>query len=286
VIIERNRKNAPHAELWFSGDVNLGMDEKPVLVPLSNLLGGAAGVINLEGPVSDTAPNGPGLRLVNGTKAVRELRDAGVKVAGIANNHAGDAGSEGGRQSAQALRASAFVPIGDAAGPASFAINGVQFVAAAYDLTNGVPGALEDELRTIRLKADHLIVSFHVTGAPDYLPLPELRRAVEVAVKSGAQVIVAHGTHVVGPVERRGNAVIAWGLGNLVFACDCTKETEGIVLRVSFGRDGVDHARVIPIQAGLQGEPAKPSPDPNGVFDLLEAIGSSKLVRHGYEAEF
>jgi poly-gamma-glutamate capsule biosynthesis protein CapA/YwtB (metallophosphatase superfamily) len=236
--------------------------------------------------VSDAAPSGQGLRLVNGTRAVRKLRDVGVRVAGIANNHAGDAGGEGERQSVQALGANAIVPTGGAAGPASFAINGVRFVAAAYDLTNGVPDALEDDLRTIQPKADHLIVSFHVTGAPDYLPRPELRKAVELAVTSGAQVIVAHGTHVVGPVERRGSAVIAWGLGNLVFACDCTKETEGIVLRVSFGKDGVERARVIPIQAGLQGEPAKPSPDPSGVFDLLEAIGSSKLVRHGYEAEF
>jgi len=52
-------------------------------------------------------------------------------------------------------------------------------------------------------------------------------------------------------------------------------------------RDGdIYSASVIPMEVGLQGEPARVSADPNGVFDLLEGIGSVKLVRQGRKATF
>ena len=103
---------------------------------------------------------------------------------------------------------------------------------------------------------------------------------------AGALVIAAHGTHAIGPVERRKNTVIAWGLGNVAFACDCTSEQEAILLRVQLERGRVLSAEVVPIQAGVNNGRALPSKDANGVFDLLEAIGSSKLERHGDRAVF
>jgi poly-gamma-glutamate synthesis protein (capsule biosynthesis protein) len=247
---------------------------------------GADGIVNLEGPVTSALPKGPGLKLANGPESVQELLSVGGKVAGIANNHARDAGNGSEQASADALRKIGILPVGGPAGPGSFVSRGLKFIIAAYDLTDGVPDGLEGQLKEAKRQGEYFIVSFHVTGPPSYLPRPELRRAVEIALKAGAQIVVAHGSHVVGPVERRGKAIIAWGLGNLVFACDCTNEQEGLLMRVSIGRDAVGVATIIPIRAGLLGEPAELSPDPNGVFDLLEAIGSTKLVRHGFEAEF
>jgi len=109
---------------------------------------------------------------------------------------------------------------------------------------------------------------------------------VEMAYQAGASVIAAHGTHAIGPVERREHSIIAWGLGNLAFACDCTQEREAIILRVRVGPSGAIHADVFPVQAGLNHAPALPSQDAKGVFDLLEAIGSSKLQRQGSFASF
>ena len=262
------------------------MNQRPVLAPLSNVVKRADGIINLEGPVTGALPKGPGLNLVNGPESIQELLSAGVKVAGIANNHAHDAGNGSEQNSGEALRKIGILPVGGPAGPGSIVSGGLKFIVAAYDLTDDVPSGLEDQLREVKKQGKYLIVSFHVTGPPSYLPRPELRRAVEIALKAGAQIVVAHGSHAIGPVERRGKVIIAWGLGNLVFACDCTKEEEGLLMRASIGREGVVLATIVPIRAGLLGEPAELSPDPNGVFDLLEAIGSTKLVRHGFEAEF
>jgi hypothetical protein len=158
-------------------------------------------------------------------------------------------------------------------------------VITAHDLTTGVPAGLPDELRGARAAGDVLVSTFHVTGPPSYLPRPELRDAVGAALAAGARVIAAHGTHAVGPVERRGDAVIAWGLGNLLFACDCTGEVDGAILRVSIEGDAV-RAHIVPIDAGLRGGAARPGHDPALVVDLLDALGSSPLRREASGAWF
>lgn len=42
---------------------------------------GAAGIVNLEGPVAAEAPTGLGLKLFNAPETLGELRTAGVRVA-------------------------------------------------------------------------------------------------------------------------------------------------------------------------------------------------------------
>ena len=125
------------------------------------------------------------------------------------------------------------------------------------------------------------MVLLHVSGPASYLPSAEARAAVDLALAAGADVVAAHGTHAVGPVERRGGAVIAWGLGNLAFNCVCTTETDGLLLHVDRGR-----ADVWPIRAGMMAAPAHLATDPEAVYDLLTAIGSTPLTRHGAWASF
>ena len=272
--------------LWFGGDVNLGEHPRDIFAPLSQILKGEAGIVNLEGPVAFHFPAGAGLKLVNAPSGLGYLRTAGVRVATIANNHASDAGPHGMEETAEALRQSRLVAAGGPAGAGVVRVRDWLIVVAAYDLTPGVPKDLAGSLRAARERADVLVASFHVTGPDSYLPRPELRKAVAIALKAGARIIVAHGTHAIGPVERRDDAVIAWGLGNLAFSCDCTKEHEGVLLRVNLSDDEPLRATVIPIAAGLLGEPTRLAEDPKGTFDLLAAIGSSKLERRGAEADF
>ncbi|HKF23798.1 MAG TPA: CapA family protein [Candidatus Angelobacter sp.] len=284
------------AELWLGGDVNLGDGGRGQLDSISGIVQGAAGIVNLEGPVAGHRQlKAHGLRLWNAPSALKEISALNVKVAGIANNHSADAGPLGAQRTAQQLLAHGIFPAGKPGGAVIEQVNGLVIAVAAYDLTHGVPVNLAQELATAKRLAivaglvrpvNVLIVTFHVTGPPSYLPRPELKRAVEIAYQAGAQIIVAHGTHALGPVERREHAVIAWGLGNVAFACDCTKEQDALLLRVRVTGDKVVSAEVVPIQAGLNLQPARPSQDADGIFDLLEAIGSSKLHRKGSVAKF
>jgi poly-gamma-glutamate capsule biosynthesis protein CapA/YwtB (metallophosphatase superfamily) len=249
---------------------------------------GAPGLVNLEGPVGagDAGAGGEPLRLLHAAAALAELRAAGVVVAGIANNHARDAGAGGVAATVRALAAAGVQAAGGDAGPATIALGPLRVVVAAHDLTAGVPATLAAELTAARRRGDVLIATFHVTGPPSYLPRPELADAVAIALNAGAAVIAAHGTHELARVERRGRAVIAWGLGNVAFACACTDEQSGALLEVALGPDGAGEAAIVPIDAGLGDGAARAAGDPALTFELLEALGSTRLTRRGGGAWF
>lgn len=271
------REPEPPRALWIGGDVHLGARRHDVLGPLARELAPAAGFVNLEGPIV-SVPR-PDLPVANGARAPARLRAVGVRAVGIANNHAADAGAGGPAATAAALRAARLLPVAGARA-AILEVDGVRVAITAHDLGRGVPPALDADLEAARRSADRLVATFHVTGPETYLPPPELREAVERAVVGGADVVAAHGSHQVGAIERRGAQVIAWGLGNVAFDCACTDEKEAIVLRLTPSGRGFD-VEVIPIEAGLGGRAARRSPDPDGVLDLLEALGSPRFERLG-----
>jgi poly-gamma-glutamate capsule biosynthesis protein CapA/YwtB (metallophosphatase superfamily) len=272
-------------ELWIAGDVHLGNRSAGQLARLQSVLADAIGIVNLEGPVAQPIKKGA-LTLGNSPESLEELRRAGVRVVGIANNHSGDAGPEGLQMNVRRLTAAGLIPVGGPAGSIVLSERGMKIVITSHDLTAGVPPQLADELTAARNQGDLLIATFHVTGSASYLPKTELQLAAKIALASGATVVAAHGTHAIGPVERRGNAIITWGLGNLVFDCDCTNEKDAIILRLSLAENRVVKATVFPIEAGLRGRPALPARNPAGIIDLLEAIGSSKLTRFPDRANF
>ncbi|MDC0673811.1 CapA family protein [Nannocystis radixulma] len=269
---------APVAELWFAGDVHLGKGGAGALDELAGAMGGASGVVNLEGPIDGRGEQGvvrePGaIRLFNGTGAPGELARAGIVAAQVANNHAGDAGPEGQAATAAALRAAGVAPFGGVAGVAVIERGGLRVALAGFEVGEAVPAELPAALAAAREAGDVLVVGFHRTGPPLYLPEPPLRQAAELALEAGAAVVVAHGSHSLAGAELRGPAVVAWGLGNATFACDCTEEREALALRVRLGRGGVESAALVPIDAGLSGQPARQAADPGAVLDLLQAIG-------------
>jgi len=280
-----HRAAAPGAKLWIGGDVFLGTGGHGALAAMPAIVGGTPGVVNLEGPVGDVDGR-PELRLLHAPGALAELRAAGVAVAGIANNHARDAGPGGPAATVRALAAVGVQAAGGPAGPAIVTLGGLRVVVTAHDLAAGVPATLRAELAAARRRGDVLVATFHVTGPPTYLPRPELLDAVAIALEAGAAVIAAHGTHELARVERRGRAVIAWGLGNLAFACACTDEPSAAVLEVALGPDGAGEAAIIPIDAGLAGSAARAAEDPALTYELLEALGATRLQRLGSRARF
>lgn len=285
---------APGA-LWFGGDVHFGVSARSGLSDIAPSLAGAVGIVNLEGPLTregrsfDEAAGGAtweGSRIVltNPTDAPAKLYELGVRAVSTANNHRMDAGVTGVSRTASALEHARLLSLSHV--PEFRPITASRSTLIAYDLEN--PAAPHQLAQALDEAATHQpslrVVSLHVTGPASYLPRPELVTAVEVAVAHGADIVFAHGTHVIGPVERRGATVIAWGLGNLFFDCECTTEYEALILRVSLAPG--HPAQVIPIRAGLGGRDASLSTDPDGVFDLLAALGSSPLRRGPVAAEF
>lgn len=269
--------------LWFGGDVHFGVSARSGLGDIAPSLAGAVGIVNLEGPIS--AGEG-GAQIVDGVVTLKnpyetptQLLNLGVRAATTANNHRDDL-SLAFLTTQQLLNAAGIAEVDSKAG---IVVHGADVNLFAYDLRDPlVPGQLVADLDEI--SRGLRVVSLHVTGPASYLPRPELIAAVDAAVAHGADIIVAHGTHVIGPVERRGSTVIAWGLGNLFFDCECTTEDEALILRVSLA-PGLP-AEIIPIRAGLGGRDAGLHEAPAAVFDLLEGLNSSPLTRGAHSAEF
>lgn len=276
---------APGA-LWFGGDVHFGVSARSGLGDIAPILAGAVGIVNLEGPIS-MGEGGSQVRdgvvtLRNPRETATHLLNLGVRVMGTANNHRDDALTPDDALSwALASPKRAGIERVDSTG--GIVVHDADVNLFAYDLQDpDLPGELTAALDEIRRGLR--VVSLHVTGPASYLPRLELVALVDMAVDHGADIVVAHGTHVIGPVERRGKTVIAWGLGNLFFDCECTSEDEALILRVSIVDD--HPAQVIPIRAGLGGRDAMLHENAAAVFDLLAGLGSSPLTRGPHAADF
>ncbi|MCA9656798.1 MAG: CapA family protein [Myxococcales bacterium] len=265
--------------LWFAGDLHLGEHGREILAPLRDLLPpDSLGYVNLEGPIG--APAEPGATnleggpvLVNSPAAAPILRDIGVAVAGVVNNHDFDRCVSGEHLTQRTLRRAGVVAADNAGG--LIERGGLRLAFTAHHLDPAPPERLGRDLRRARARADHLIATFHIDGPPSYLPPAELKEAVEIALEAGASAIVCHGSHAIARVESRGDAVIAWGLGNLAFACDCTDEVDAAILCLRLDRRHVLEAAWLPIAAGLRGAPVARHPEPELMFDLLASLRST-----------
>ena len=111
-------------ELWFGGDVHWGHGRNVAarLAPLSEVVRGGTGFINLEGPL--TSSGGPGasidasnkVTLSNQAAFLPELKALGARFIGVANNHAGDLGARSVETTSRLLREGGLEPIGLSAG--------------------------------------------------------------------------------------------------------------------------------------------------------------------------
>lgn len=234
------------------------------LAALAQLPG--VGVVNLEGPVATGGALSAG-QLFNHPAVVDDLSARGVAIIGIANNHRSDRGPAGiATTRAAIVSAGAQVADRDCAAQLTIAGRVVQVIAGEVDDLPAMRAALG-------ASADLRIASLHVLAPPSYIPDPTTIQAVDALIAAGAEVVAVHGSHALAAVEWRQGALVAWGLGNLAFDCECTREDEALVLALQLDGDGLS-ARVIPIRAGLHGAAIAPHPDAAGILTLLRGLGS------------
>ena len=267
-------------KLWFGGDVHIGPELNRLTEGVA--LGGAMGIVNLEGPIApglSVEMNSRGVRLRNAPGTADILHAAGVGIVSLANNHRLDWGTAGLKSTRRALHSAAISTVGGNTHVIQHDSWKLGLVARELGSSTGRP--IADAVRAVVAPSDLVIVSLHVTGPPSYLPLPPLVTVVNSVISAGADIVVVHGSHVVAKVERRSNAIIAWGLGNLVFSCDCTREQDALLLLLSVTKtpDALRiGAKVVPLQTGLDGQPAQPAADPHVLIELLKSLGSSTLT--------
>jgi poly-gamma-glutamate synthesis protein (capsule biosynthesis protein) len=217
-----------------------------VLAPLrAELPERAVALANLESPLSEQRrrPGDSAMPILGADPGLAAaLGAAGFDVVSLANNHAFDQMGEGLFETTGALRAAgvAFAGAGptDAAAVAATVVerDGVRVGVVAFtDHLNAAtgrnphhvflalaadPGRVAAALRAARRRADVVVLAIHWGRDFAYAPTAAQRARARRWVEAGADLIVGTGPHVLQRVERvaspRGDAVIAWSLGNLV----------------------------------------------------------------------
>jgi len=246
---------------------------------------------NLEGPLVDggtsekCARSKPGRCYAFRTppRYATHLREAGLSVVSLANNHASDFGEAGRTSTRLALDLAGIRYSGAPGEVARLEVRGTRVAVIAFSTSGGQHDLrdLPEAGRIVReaaATADVVVVSFHggAEGAA-YQHVPagkeeflgedrgDLRAFARAVIEAGADLVVGHGPHVVRGMEVVAGRLVAYSLGNF-----CTyggMNLSGpngltLVLEVRLAKDGSFLG--VRIHAGRQERPGGPRLDPTG----------------------
>jgi len=201
--------------------------------------------INLECAITDTdgaiLKYGPNLKAPKAT--AKMLKELGVTVAGISNNHVFDFGRAGALDTIAELREAGVEYTGfgndyeDSRKNYYYEKDGEVIAVVAvceheysYALDDRMGSRPFDEFNTIedirdaKEKADRVIVCYHGGKEMCHYPSPRLIRVCRAMVRAGADLVMCQHTHCLGAYENYNGAHIVYGTGNFNFVNPDNKE--------------------------------------------------------------
>ena len=256
-------------------------------------------VANFENP----APNAPryhtqGTVFSADPRLIAGLRDAGIDIVSIANNHIGDAGKTGILQTVANLdkygvkHAGAGKNAAAAHKPAILKVGGVQVAILAYDTIakyytagTSTPGSARltaagvkaDVAAARAAGADLVIVYPHWGTEYDPTPFPAQQALAHAVIDAGADMIIGNHAHWVGAMEIYKGHPIWYALGNFVFDQVWSEPTEeGLILELSFNGSHLVQAQMHPTLILDQAQPNLLDPAGDGRVVLGQLYDASK----------
>ena len=210
---------------------------------------------NLEGPVSSLGEDGGGIYSFRmEPEVIPVLKEAGFDIFSVANNHTFNWGVEAFKDTLKLLSEEEIVYVGgDSTGEGAYQekiidISGVSVAFLAFSgLSEGVvkreasyPGLAKiTEENIIKSVAeakkgnDLVIVVYHFGEEYQEEPNAYQRKYAELAIDSGADLIVGYHPHVIQTLEKYKNVYIIYSLGNFIFDQHFSSETmEGGLLEL------------------------------------------------------
>ena len=218
--------------------------------------------------------------------ALAPMRQAGVDVAGLANNHAGDMGWAALIEARAALAAAGIHPVGagrdldEANLPVVVEIEGWRVAVVALSRISGGagwfagrahPGVAPANLGNIEAAvsgaaavADLVIVSVHWGEEGSPAPSYDQRALARAMIDAGADAIVGHHPHRLQGFEVIDRVPVFWSLGNFVWPDLGPVHSTTAVAEIVVECDGSVTGRMIPAYIVSHGHPElRGSPDPS-----------------------
>lgn len=225
-------------------------------------------IANLESAVSTRGtPAAKKYTFRGDPAAVPAVARAGIDVVSVANNHSLDFGAGAFLDTLRHFRRAGIATVGgghDSAAarrPAIVSAGGLRVAILGYsdvrplgfDATPTRPGtaradagAIAEDVRAARRRADAVVVYFHWGTELARTPDGRQRSFAAAALAAGATVVLGAHPHVLQPVERSGRRLVAWSLGNFVFGATSAGTSATGVLTVGLDRRGVRWNELVP----------------------------------------
>jgi poly-gamma-glutamate capsule biosynthesis protein CapA/YwtB (metallophosphatase superfamily) len=216
---------------------------------------------NLEGPVSDVGKDRHNLYSFRmDPLTVPALKNAGIDIVSVANNHVGDWGRDAYIDNLARLKDGGVLFAGggltklEAEMPTIIEKNGIKIGFLAFSdvgppelaVTADKAGLLlasnprfDEIIQNASKQVDYLIVSFH--WGVEYKTIHNARQEylAHKAVDDGAKIIIGQHPHVPEDFETYHNSYIAYSLGNFVFDQSWSEPTmHGMLLEMTLNKQG------------------------------------------------
>jgi len=246
-------------------------------------------LINLESPLIAGCPvTTEGLTFCGDPKAVQGLQFAGVDVACMANNHAGNYGFDGIDETRVHLRAAGIGWCGWGAVDHK-TVRGLRFAFLAYNAVGQRfdYAAARSEIGAARRTADVVIVSIH--WGKEYVAVPDIapgiaddnpRTIAHAVIDDGADLIIGNHPHHVQGLEMYHGHLVVYAHGNFVFDQMWSDDTRhGVVGVYTFYGRRLAAVRYKPVVIDDYSQPHWASPA-DGLPILLQMRVATNIIAH------
>jgi hypothetical protein len=211
--------------------------------------------------------------------ALPAMRDAGVDVATLANNHSGDFGMDAMLDSVTSVEAAGMAAVGVGPDEAAayrphvvevagwrVAILGFGGVvpepwwtsrgSAPGQATGYDPARMAEAVAAVRAEADLVIATVHWGEEGSFEPRPQDVVKAEAMIAAGADVVFGHHAHRLQPLEAVDGVPVFWNLGNFVWPRTSPDAARTAVARWVVEPDGTQEACLLPFEIAADGVPA------------------------------
>lgn len=196
------------------------------------------------------------------------LREAGISVVTLGNNHIMDFGEKGLVTTMATLDALGILHCGagknfeEAHAPSLLKAGEKTIAFFGYSMTFPVefyargdtagtaypePKIMQKNLEFWEPKTDFTIVSFHWSAEKLETPKTYQTEYAHLAIDSGADLVLGHHPHVLQGMEIYENRLIAYSLGNFAFGSYSNHARDSIILKIHLDDEGMIYAKCIPI---------------------------------------
>lgn len=279
-------------QMLFTGDLMLdrgvaghakAVGDEALLAGVKELFDGMDAIVpNLEGTITTnpSVASHDDLRFTFDPHYAKFLKDEGITVVSLSNNHSDDFGADGYSQTKTNLDAAGIASFGSPANDKDFSaqvkVQNKNVCFVGYEgFINIDPAPIAAEVARIRPDCDFVVATMH--AGEEYQPTftPLQARAAHAFIDAGADVVIGTHPHVVEPLEIYKGKPIFYSLGNFLFDQDFSWPTEhGLAVRISWSKDKTQYT-LIPIT--IQGQETRVTSDADDVARTLAALVNANL---------